>query len=370
MSTGAAGVPQKPPRVRVVVGASFELLAALWAFLDEENHPVYEASGAWLRPVERRLGTDAPGVRRFAGGSLHFWDHVLGLAMEAGEPYDIASLRRLIETMDGGELRLHLLGRYNGHVAMTTKPEVIEAAAAGDPTAQRAFRRSTFPDDAAWQRAVRHILRVDPERLRGELLHVLERWHAAFAEEEARVLPILERDAGRVSAAEAREQPIALLDRLTEGLRWAIDASQTDVLLAPSYVARPIVYYVEHRGVTLILYPVSEESVQGDEFGPPPQLVKLAKALGDEGRLRVLLALRERDLTTAELVERLGVPRTTLWHHVLILRSAGLIQPTGSAPAQRTFGFREEALAELSELLDAFVAGQPPARVVRPLRRR
>jgi DNA-binding transcriptional ArsR family regulator len=371
VSKGAAGVPRKPHRVRLAMGFSFEMLSALWAFLDDENRPVYETSADWLRRVDRRLGTEAAAIRRFAGGSLHFWDHVLGLAVEAGAPYDVPGLRRLIETMDGTELRHHLLGMHNGHVSRTADPELIRAVAAGDAVAQRTFRRGTLSDDAPWQKAVRHILRVDGERLREELLHVLQRWHdVGFGPEEEEIHSILERELARVKATGRGEKRHVLLDRVTDNMRWAIDASQRDVLLAPSYVARPFIYYVEHRGTTLILFPVSDDSISGDGFGPSARLVQLAKALGDEGRVRVLHALRERDMTTSELVELLGVPRTTLWHHVLILRGAGLIRPTGKGPAQRTFGLREEALSELSDLLDGFVAGQPPARVARPVRRR
>jgi DNA-binding transcriptional ArsR family regulator len=125
------------------------------------------------------------------------------------------------------------------------------------------------------------------------------------------------------------------------------------------------VYYVHHRDRTLVMYPVSEESVQGSDFGPPARLVKLAKALADEGRLKVLYALRERDLTTAEIAERLGVPRTTMWHHVLILRGAGLIRTVRSNANQTSYQLREEALPEIGELLDGFLTAEPAARVAR-----
>lgn len=371
VKAGAAGMPQKPPRVRAAVGASFELLAALWAFLDDERHAVYEASSDLVRSAERRLGTDAVAIRRFVGGSLRFWDHVLGLALDAGPPYDIPGLFTKIETIDPGQLRRQLLGRHNAHVELVVSGEEIEAAADGDAGAQRALRRQAFPDEAPWQRALRHVLRSDPEHLRGELLHVLRLWHdRAYAEDETRLLPILEREAAAIQRQAERLGPIELLDLVTDGLRWAIDTSMEDVLLAPSYAARPIVFYVEHRGTTLILYPVSEEAIRGDEFGPPGRLVRLTKALADEGRLKVLHALRERELTVAEIAERMGMPRTSLWHHILILRSAGLVRPTRGSGNQTTYQLQEEALPQVSELLEAFLSGEPAARLARPLRRR
>ena len=371
VNAGVAGVPQQPHSVRVTVGASFEMLAALWAFLDDERHPVYEASSDLVRQEERYLGTDAVAIRRFAGGSLRFWDHVLGLAMDAGGEHDIPGLFGLIEAIDGEELRLHLLGRWNAHVLRMVSADQIEAAASGDAKAQRSLQRVSYPDEASWQKAMRHVLRADPEHLRGELLHILRLWHEkAFAPDEERLMPILEREAVAIRRQAVRMEGLGILDHVTDGLRWAIDAGLTDVLMAPSYAARPIVFYVEHRDTTLVLFPVSEESVLGTEFGPPPRLVKLVKALADEGRLKVLYALRDRELTGMEIAERLGVPRTSMWHHIVILRSAGLIRATKGTGNQSTYALQDEALPQVSELLEQFLAGEPAARLAKPLRRR
>ena len=371
MNAGAAGVPQEPPSVRVTVGASFELLAALWAFLDDERHPVYEASSDLVRQEERHLGTDAVAIRRFAGGSLRLWDHVLGLALDAGGDHDIPGLFTMIETIEAEALRLHLLGRWNAHVLRMVSADTIEAAAAGDAKAQRNLRRACYPDEAPWQKAMRHVLRTEPEHVRGELLHILRLWHdKAFAPDADRLMPILEREAVAIRREAVRRDGLGILDHVTDGLRWAIDASLRDVLLAPSYAARPVVFYVEHRDTTLVLFPVSEESVLGDEFGPPGRLVKLVKALADEGRLKVLYALRDRELTGAEIAERLGVPRTSLWHHILILRSAGLVRATKGTGNQSTYALQDEVLPQVSELLEQFLAGEPAARLAKPLRRR
>lgn len=364
-------MPLHPPSVRVTVGASFEMLAALWAFLDDERHPVYEASSDLVRQEERHLGTDAVAIRRFAGGSLRFWDHVLGIAMDAGGDHDIPGLFDLIERIDAAELRLHLLGRWNAHVLRVVRADQIEAAASGDAKAQRSLQRTSFSDEASWQKAMRHVLRADPDHLRGELLHILHLWHEkAFEPDRERVMAILEREAVAIRRQAVRMEALGIIDHVTDGLRWAIDASLTDVLMAPSYAARPIVFYVEHRDTTLVLFPVSEESVQGDEFGPPGRLVKLVKALADEGRLRVLYALRDRELTGAEIAERLGVPRTSLWHHIVILRSAGLVRATKGTGNQSTYALQEEVLPQVSELLEQFLAGEPAARLAKPLRRR
>ncbi len=81
--------------------------------------------------------------------------------------HDVPGLFSHVESVDAGELRLHLLGRWNAHVLRMVSADQIEAAASGDATAQRSLRRASYPDEAQWQKAMRHVLRTDPEHLRG-----------------------------------------------------------------------------------------------------------------------------------------------------------------------------------------------------------
>ena len=64
------------------------------------------------------------------------------------------------------------------------------------------------------------------------------------------------------------------------------------------------------------------------------------------------------------------MPRTSLWHHILILRSAGLVRATKGTGNQSTYALQDEVLPQVSELLEQFLAGEPAARLAKPLRRR
>ena len=73
-------------------------------------------------------------------------------------------------------------------------------------------------------------------------------------------------------------------------------------------------------------------------------------AVGSEPRLEVLLALvraGEGGLTVGEVQERLGVPASTLAHHLRFLAAAGLIEQEkqGRAVVNRAAFERIEALA-------------------------
>jgi DNA-binding transcriptional ArsR family regulator len=50
------------------------------------------------------------------------------------------------------------------------------------------------------------------------------------------------------------------------------------------------------------------------------------RALGDDLRSKIVVLLREKAASTTELAERLGLPKSTVGHHVKVLERAGLLQ--------------------------------------------
>ncbi|MCB2188996.1 MAG: metalloregulator ArsR/SmtB family transcription factor [Deltaproteobacteria bacterium] len=56
------------------------------------------------------------------------------------------------------------------------------------------------------------------------------------------------------------------------------------------------------------------------------QAVNLTKALGEENRLRLILALEGRELCVCQLTLLLGLAPSTVSKHVSVLRQAGLVE--------------------------------------------
>ncbi len=54
--------------------------------------------------------------------------------------------------------------------------------------------------------------------------------------------------------------------------------------------------------------------------------VEVAKALSDEGRVRILLALKTGELCVCQLVEFLGLAPSTVSKHMTVLKHAGLVR--------------------------------------------
>lgn len=75
------------------------------------------------------------------------------------------------------------------------------------------------------------------------------------------------------------------------------------------------------------------------------ELMKITKALADENRIRVLLALRRGELCACQITELFGLAPSTMSKHMSVLYQAGLVDsrkegrwiyfrlPDGKAPA-------------------------------------
>ena len=55
------------------------------------------------------------------------------------------------------------------------------------------------------------------------------------------------------------------------------------------------------------------------------EFIAITKALADESRVRLLLALEERELCVCQLIELIGLAPSTVSKHMSILKQAGLV---------------------------------------------
>ena len=70
---------------------------------------------------------------------------------------------------------------------------------------------------------------------------------------------------------------------------------------------------------------LDNSSVITDTLRRVQDLVKTAKAMADSTRVRILVAVRERELCVCQLCDSLEVTQSTLSTHLQVLRAAGLI---------------------------------------------
>lgn len=138
--------------------------------------------------------------------------------------------------------------------------------------------------------------------------------------------------------------PEALVDEVAPGLHYGPGVLD-DVVLVTSEHVTPIVVEVAEPERTVIVHP---------PLGSAPSLRDLGRAVGDTTRLRVLQLLKAGPHSLPELCEALAAPRTTLLHHLALLRGAGLVDLTVTAGEANVYRLRGEGFEQLARSARAF----------------
>ncbi|MEJ7802060.1 MAG: metalloregulator ArsR/SmtB family transcription factor [Candidatus Limnocylindria bacterium] len=363
--------PGTPPGVTIEVSPAYELLESLVTAFSEDESDTYEIGSSWIGDARQRAGDDL--LARIGAVSLGDPDtfiHLAGLAYDAPAPRDIPAFLKHLRQTDADEIRLHLVQFYAREIRRMTPPAVIRAAIGGSAEAKAEFLRTSHPDWEPWTDYLRGILDTDGVAFKAELVDVLEQWaERVILPELLTIMPILERDA-ELKRDLARDLTVdQFVTIATNGVEFAPRPGIDRVVMVPSFINRPLVSYLEFGEVLLIIYPVADESISADSDTPPPRLVRLSKALGDEKRLRILRTLADGEKTLMELAETFGVAKTTMHHHLIILRSAGLISV---GVGSKRYRLRHETVPDVGALLSGYLgaATQAPVASGTPNRRR
>src|SRR5579885_2016373 len=186
----------------------------------------------------------------------------------------------------------------------------------------------------------------------------LRRWHEGYCRTvEPAILRAVEAEAAALRREATERHPEDLFERATHGIRFTPGPEVQTALLVPQYHYRPLDLQQQWRGLRLCLYPADVLPPAPGE--PPPMLPRLARALDDHNRLRILRALAETPQSFGEIVQQNGLAKSTVHYHLTLLRAAGLLgeEDTGSflSPVYR---LRPSALDDLDHMLRQFLSGE------------
>jgi DNA-binding transcriptional ArsR family regulator len=327
---------------------------ALGVVSDVEGRETYELDAAWFERVRQRASPELLAHIKALTASDKPWAHLVSLAYEAPPPRDVPAFLAQLDQTDAMEVRLRFLGYYVRAVRRLTPPDIIMAAAAGDRQAQESFLRTSFPGDGGWQETLRAVLPLDAETTKSQVLEILRSWHdQVFRSLEGEIMPILERDAESKLALLRAGSAERVLAAALPGFDYLPEPGLQRVLLIPSFVLRPQIHSLDHADTKIFVYSVADESIAAGSDAPNPRLLRLAKALGDERRLRILKRLTAEDLTLHELATHFGVSDTTMLHHLIILRGAGLVRVRGGAG--KRYRLERHVIPEMGRLLQTYL---------------
>ena len=321
--------PRRGLQVAIDCGPAYEALAGLVAFAGDEPEASYEVGRGWFRSARRLASSElVAGLRTLVGRT--------GWLMLSFVSFVRSSPGR---TMDD------LLGRLQAAPADEVKKLLVEHALA----------------EGEKGRDVRRLLAAPAADVLRLSLLVLERWQKeVFASQQDELLPILETQARTWQRQVGRVPALQLVEQATNGIAYEAEPGITTAVLIPSVLTRPWVFITEN-GPEKIFFcpaPAGERSER--------RVAALYAALGDPSRLRILRRLEEGEAGLTDLAEGLGLAKSTVHGHMVLLRDAGLVRSlVGARKGYRLADPLPDLQRPLAELLGRGEARPPTSAAAR-----
>ena len=317
--------------ITVEAGTSFALFVALAA--------ASRAPRVALHP-ELRAALDAVGDTEGEA-----WLNLLGVPLDVGAR-TADDLLRVVDTMDPVELRLHLLGRHAWSWCTLAGVDDIERAARGDAAASARLlaHRRYYGGHAAASLGV--LLPLDPLETRDRIADAIAAGSRSLLDADATAK--LAGEAERARSTLDASPSVAAIERLTSGYRYVPEPEAERVVLVPHLEPGLRLVLAQHRSSRLVAYLATPDTSSED------RLLTLGRALADPKRVEILALIGRGVRRAGDLVESSGLTRSTVHHHLTLLRAAGLVALEGNARAY-TYVARLDAPAEVAELVAAVV---------------
>jgi DNA-binding transcriptional ArsR family regulator len=351
------------PVVRIAHGTAFELLAQLSAFTSGPARASLESGKPWIRETRRLAGPEL--IARATAHVLDTYVNLATLTVEMGDDVAVGDFLSGLRALPPAPVRRRVIGGDSARLCETLDDQTIERAATGDPRARASLRAALGHDPAMW-RSVDRLLRVTAHDLQRDLGEILEAWHErVFPRWAEDSMAAIRRDVAAKAELLAGASPKEFVDAATAGLAFEPAAWVRQIVIVPGVALRPFVVPMDFDGTQLFLVSVADESLD-PEGVVSNRLAKVAAALGDPLRMRTLRELaREPGLTAGALAERMRVERTSLQHHLGLLRSAGLLAIEDRGDGSWHYSVRRDRIDDLGSLLGSYLDDAPRGGAIR-----
>ncbi|OZS76922.1 transcriptional regulator [Tetzosporium hominis] len=207
-------------------------------------------------------------------------------------------------------------------------------------------------DNPFFPEYISFISRVDRAVLKNHLKVVMKLWFKEVLDtQRGQVSQILELDYTTKNEYLKKMESEEFVQWATGGISYLPEPSIHTVLLIPQFCYRPWNIVGDIEGAKVFYYPVSSQSVHPEDRYLPDQITVLKyKALGDEVRLKIVKLLYEEDRTLQELKDRLDIGKSTIHHHLKILRSAKLV-----VVRESKYSLQEELIRGMAREVEAYL---------------
>jgi DNA-binding transcriptional ArsR family regulator len=248
-------------------------------------------------------------------------------------------LKMVLADLDFSGPRVHAWGALAGWSWKRRLLDLEEAA--------EAVESAPDTDAQAWMACLPEESRLDADLVRNRMARAIRLWRRdLLGGREAALRERLHQAAEAKRELAGQVPPERLIEVATNGIVWRPQPGVERVVLVPCEVMSPWSNHERIDDSLLFTFPLV------DAMGDPLQRIQhLSWVLADRSRLAALRLLAERQMTLQELADELSLRKSTMHHHLALLRAAGLLRvPFGT----KAYSLRREPLAELSGALSSF----------------
>jgi len=334
---------------------TYEIPLVIWStFSPKETNTASELGEGWHDQVREAVSDGlAEELQTLGGPYSHAWLAISSFLLSAPHPHDPDRVFTWLASVSEQRLRRWILG-YSSH---TDDQALIEQAAEGDLDAVVELLGDDAGEKPELVEFLEWILETDalPERYATALQNFRSQ---VFSEYEDEFAGAIARAAAARKAAPTRGTAKEVVEEVTSGIDFEIPLGTTRVVLVPSVLTRPLSLIDGYRGTLIVYYGIADEFINSDPEAPPSWLVRTYKALSDERRLRILRRLSEGPASLDELTDMLGLSKSTVHHHIALLRGAGLIRvhiSEDKTSSKKNFSLREQSLTDAAGFLDSYL---------------
>lgn len=355
-----ATAPRHLP-IEIEGAVTYEIPLTIWsAFTPEDSNTASELGEDWDERIRQSCGQElADELTELGGPYAHVWLAISSLLLSAPHPHDPDRVFDWLETVGDQRLRRWILGYSSHH----DDQAVIEQAAGGDTGAVVELLGETAEEKPELVEFFEWMLQTEelPARYASALRRFREKVFGEFEEEFAGAIS---RAAAARRAAPTRGSAKEVVEEVTSGIDFDIPPGITRLVLVPSVLTRPLSLIDGYRGSLIVYYGIADEFVNSDPEAPPSWLVRAYKALSDERRLRILRRLGEGPASLDELSDMLDLSKSTVHHHITLLRAAGLIRVhiAEEKSSKKRYSLREQSLADATGFLDSYLTASEEHR--------
>jgi DNA-binding transcriptional ArsR family regulator len=310
--------PRQQLQVRIDPSPAYDFLACLYMLGTSEEPLEFDIAPKWIEHARAALGAE---LRADLALLFPWRTRTLGIVgvMERASGLSVRGFIKRVGSTPAEELLELMLSET---LAERHAVPLLRAAIGGTPEAVEKYIAATDPE--LERLALRRLVSLPPAEVKARTVRLLREGYArVYAAQEETVLPLLARDASALARRAETAGGAEVVEYATGGFVVGPDVRVVGVVLAPTYHFRPYNLITAYHGVRVFIYPIE---ISRGENAPPPEMVRLYKALGDETRLKILRLLAAREMYLQELAKALGVSHVTALHHMALLRAAHLVQ--------------------------------------------